>query len=204
VVGRVLGGDGTRPAPRTPGSWSFLDDALAALGSTPPWRALDAEGLGADLARATGTLRAVFERTVDCSRLWSVIAEGRFVEVPGERLLAPPDVRLLVACYHLERGRRALVRGRGLAGPSFGLGLFTPWLEPVESRGRTWIGGPHLAAGPDGAFEVAVAHEDPGRAVWLDAGGRERGFVIARTIVSLAPPPELTLELLADHGAGRE
>ncbi len=166
------------------------------VGPAPATAPRDAEVLLDEIDRSRRMIRTIFNRTVESSRLWSMIAQGRFVEVPGERLLTSSDLRFQVASFHLPLGAHALIRGRLPKARYFGLGLYNAWLEHPFACGPVWLSGPGFAAKPDSAFEVCLARDDPGHASWLDASGMDQGFVIARTVLARGALPKMTLEVL--------
>jgi hypothetical protein len=50
--------------------------------------------------------------------------------------------------------------------------------------------------GPDGAFTLVVAPDDPGVPNWLDAGGRREGFLLLRWVLAGDAPPTPECEVV--------
>jgi len=81
--------------------------------------------------------------------------------------------------------------------------LESVWHECIEpTRRRSSISNAGAEPLPDGRVRVVIAQRDPGTANWLDAGGRERGFMTIRWLDNpSAPPVETRLVPLAEAGS---
>jgi hypothetical protein len=80
----------------------------------------------------------------------------------------------------------------------WGLVLVNPWMESYDFRHTTT----HLSngtamPGPDGAWTLVVAPEDPGVPNWLDAGGRREGFLLLRWVLAGDAPPTPECEVVS-------
>ncbi len=72
----------------------------------------------------------------------------------------------------------------------WGLVLLNPWLESYEYLGRqVCLNNANAKANADGSWTLVIAPRDPGRANWLDSGGRLEGMMLLRWCLAGQNPP---------------
>ena len=61
---------------------------------------------------------------------------------------------------------------------------------------RSSLNTEQIAFEPDGSYEIAIAHEDPGVANWLDTGGHRSGTIFWRYLLPETDPTIATCEVV--------
>ena len=175
----------------------------------PAARPLEPAALAGALGRARRNLEAVLARTqaareAACSRLmnrFAVMGGGE-----GEPLFQTPDNTYVAGWFRLGADQLMLVRGRLPRARYWGACLYNAWLESLEPLGhRGHLNAASLEAGPDGTFELCLAHRDVGHPNWLDTAGHASGLVLLRTLLPEEPvePPSARVLYESEWTAGR-
>ena len=100
-----------------------------------------------------------------------------------------PDNLYMIGTYRLAPGEALVIDLEPPATRYWSVTVENIWHECLEPRRRrSSVTNAAAPAGPDGTVRVVVAAEDPGTGVWLDTGGRHRGFVILRWLDNPSPP----------------
>lgn len=193
VIVRQYFTDRTRQAP--------LDELELTLeGPAPAPAPLDPLDLAKRVDLAARMVRSVVTRTTDAYRMASVGALNRFIEIGGGQLFPTPDNTYRVAWYRFGPSQVMLVRGRVPRSRYFGLTLYNAWMESLDyQRHRICLNHDQMRLGPDGTFEVCLAHRDPGHPNWLDVSGHGAGYLLARALLAEEPVPEPTVEVLYEN-----
>jgi hypothetical protein len=177
-----------------------LEVAIAFEGTLPAPAPLDPLALTGQLEQATRMVRSVVKRTTDAYKMASTAALNRFVEIPGDQLFPTPDNEYRVAWYRFGPSQVMFVRGRVPRSRYFSLTLYNAWMESLDyQRHRISLNHAQLQLGPDGTFEVCLAHRDPGHPNWLEVAGHGAGYCLARALLAEEPVPELTIEVLYEN-----
>ncbi len=166
------------------------------IGEKKETNPLDPVHFAAGLEQAKDMIKTVFKRTTDAHKMGSMAALQHFIELPGDQLFPTPDNKYQVAYYRLAPNERMLIRGRLPKAHYFGISLCNAWLESFDyTCHRISINHSQLITGPDGAFEICLAHRNPGHDNWLDTAGHQGGYIIARSLLSEGPLPELSVQI---------
>jgi len=150
---------------------------------TPPLSAqpLTPDAADARLKAAAAGLLVTVRRFLTWSRVISsrpnevtVLAEELDQAVRGD-----PDTRYYSGYFDLEPDQALVIELPQVECPYRAIQAVTHWLEPIP---RANFNHTNWRADPDGVVRVVVARRDPGRANWLDVGGRRRGALLYRTV----------------------
>jgi len=146
-------------------------------------------------------LRAVFERTAAVGPAARTALLNRFAELPGEGLFPTPDNRYVACWYRFGPDQVMVVRGQLPSARYFGLSLCNVWLESLDyvEHPRSNLNHTQIVAGADGAFEVVLAHRDPGHPNWMDVAGHGAGYLLARHLLPVGPLAQLSAQVMYEH-----
>lgn len=168
-----------------------LEVAIALEGGPPP-RPLEAARLAASVDRAKRNLEAVVTRTAGTWERTGRAIPNVFAEMDGSLLFPTPDNVYLGCRYRFGDDQMMLVRGRLPRGRWWGICLYNAWLESLDyGSHRICLNDRTLAVGPDGSYEICLAHRDPGHPNWLDTAGHRAGYALVRCLLPEEPvvPP---------------
>jgi hypothetical protein len=71
----------------------------------------------------------------------------------------------------------------------WGLTVANPWMESYDYRYTTTaLNNRRAVRSEDGTWRMALAPRDPGVRNWLDAGGRQEGYMLVRWVLANHPP----------------
>lgn len=142
-------------------------------------------------------VRSVFARTIEAYKMASTMALNRLVQVPAGQLFPTPDNRYRIAWYRFGGNQLMLVRGRLPKARYFGFTLYNAWLESLDyERHRISLNHAQIRHAGGGAFEVCLAHRDPGHPNWLDTAGHGAGYLIERALLPEGDLTDLEIEVL--------
>lgn len=182
------------------GKQAPIEVSMALDGPLPAPEPLDPLALARQLEGATRMVRTVMKRTTDAHRMASTAALNRFISIPGDQLFPTPDNEYRVAWYRFGPSQVMFVRGRVPRARYFSLTLYNAWMESLDyTRHRVSLNHTQMKLGPDGTFEVCLAHRDPGHANWLEVAGHGAGYLLARSLLAEEPVPDLTIEVLYEN-----
>jgi hypothetical protein len=100
-----------------------------------------------------------------------------------------PDNLYMIGTYRLAPGEALVLDLEPPATRYWSVTVENIWHECLEPRRRrSSVTNAAAPPGADGTVRVVVAAEDPGTGIWLDTGGRHRGFVILRWLDNPAAP----------------
>ena len=148
-----------------------------------------------------------------CAHLWRSNAanENRIVGMAGARHVSAQkdevtthsdtDMVYMGGRFFLEPGEALRVT---LHAPPYdfvywGLVLVNPWMESLDYRyTRTHASNGTARRDPNGDWPLVIAAEDPGPGpwTWLDAGGRQQGYMLLRWVLAGNAPPAPTCEVV--------
>lgn len=98
----------------------------------------------------------------------------------GSGMAEHPEAEYRYVAYEVPPGTRAIVRGRlDPRGRYYAIAVYDRWMQSLSSPGPTFQSASALEVGPDGAFTLVLAHEDPG-VPWLDVSAAPRGVLFER------------------------
>ena len=131
----------------------------------------------------------------------------RHVEAQDDQVRSHSDTDMVYmgGRYRLEPGQAlvATIQPPPYDFVYWGLVLVNPWMESFDYRHRAvHTNNRRAKPGPDGAWTIVVAAEDPGVPNWLDTGGRREGFLLLRWVLAGDAPPTPTCRV-ADVGSLR-
>jgi hypothetical protein len=167
------------------------------LFEVPPPKGMDALALAKDVEKARRNLEATFKRTVEAYKLASGMALNRFVPIGGEQLFPTPDNKYLVCWYRIGQDQTMLVRGRLPKARYVSFVLYNAWMESFDyEKHRIILNQDTMRVGPDGSFELQLAHRDLGHPNRLDTAGHLAGYLLMRTLLPEEELPVPTIEVL--------
>lgn len=165
-----------------------------------PHAALDARALTQQVQLAERMMRRVWERTVQTWRTASSMALNRFVDVPGDGLFPTPDNRYRICWYRFGADQIMFVRGRLPKARYSSFTLYNAWMESLEYRHhRVARNHAEIQTGPDGSFELCVAHRDHGHPNTILTCGHHAGYLLLRVLLPEEELPELSIQVLYER-----
>ncbi len=100
---------------------------------------------------------------------------------PGDVGLSAFDCAYSMAPYLLGPDQALRINGRWPSCRCANVSLWNRHIQTFDYANRpVWLNRARTRLGPDGSFEMIVAHRDPGRPNWLDTEGRPFGMVFWR------------------------
>lgn len=165
-----------------------------------PARPLEPRALATSLERARRNLEAVFERTLGTWKMASVGLLNRFTVMDGAALFPTPDNTYVAAWYRFGADQVMLVRGKVPRARYWSFCLYNAWMESLDYRlSRVSLNHAEVQVGPDGAFEVCLAHRDPGHPNWIDTTGHHAGYALIRVLLAEEAVEPPTIEVLYER-----
>jgi hypothetical protein len=107
---------------------------------------------------------------------------------PGDHALAAADAAYSMAPYFLGPDEALVVEARWPVCRCANVSLWNRHLQTYDyAHRRVSLNRAQTQAGPDGTFQIVIAHRDPGVANWLDTEGRPFGLVFWRYMLPEGP-----------------
>ena len=168
---------------------------LSLEADVPPAEPLDASGYADRLKQAERMVKAVSGRIKQAYETIIKVPAKQFIAMPGDSLFPTPDNLYQVCWYRFGPGQMFVVKGRLPRARYFSLCLYNAWMESLDYTVRTVsLNHTQLKTDRDGRFTVILSDTDPHAANWLDTGGHDVGYLLARSLLLDGPPAELATE----------
>lgn len=114
-----------------------------------------------------------------------------------------PDNLYMIGTYRLSPDEALVVDAVPPDTRYWNLTVESIWHECVDVRRRNIsVTNAGAARRDDGSVRIVIAHRDPGVQNWLDAAGRQRGFILFRWLDNPSPPGVTTRVVPVDDVAG--
>ena len=153
-----------------------------------------------DPARVPGQLLGGASYAIGCAQWFADWVQAFRTKAPVNAFHLPdpenhrlvggdPNVRIWLGLWRLAPDEALVIEATPPRCDYWNFQLGNIWAESLDYRSRRVHVNSHGAVtGPDGAFQIVVAHADPGHPNWIDTAGHDHGSMCVRWVRADAHP----------------